>query len=146
MDVFHLSGIKNGLLSCSWREKAMILKRLCLFLTIIGCLATSAMAQSRYESQPPGRCTTIALTPDDRHLVVVNRQNDSASIIEVVDRNGNDTSHLIAEISVGREPRYVAVSPDGKAAFITNAVDGTVVVIDLSADHPAIVGDPIHVG
>ena len=123
----------------------MIFKRIGFFLALMGCFTASALAQSDYDVLP-GRCTTIALTPDDRRLVVVNRQNDSVSIIEVVDRNGHDTSHLVAELSVGQEPRYVAVSPDGKTAFVTNTVDGTVVVIDLDADHPTVVGDPLHVG
>jgi len=38
----------------------------------------------------PTRSTTIALTSDERRLVIVNREANSVSIIEVKDANGND--------------------------------------------------------
>lgn len=92
------------------------------------------------EAPKPSRSSTIALTSNDRYLVVVNRQNNSVSVIEVWDEKGNDIERLITEISVGKEPRYVAISPDDRRAFVTNAGDGTVSVIDLSAD-PQSYGD-----
>ena len=94
----------------------------------------------------PSRSTNIALTSDDRKLVVVNRQNDSVSVIQVKDHNGNDTEHKLAEISVGKEPRYLALTPDNHRAYVTNAVDGTVSIIDLSTNTPSITGHSIHVG
>ncbi len=92
------------------------------------------------------RSSSIALTADNRKLVVVNRQNDSVSVIEVRDAKGHDTQTLLAEISVGKEPRYVALSPDDGIAYVTNTVDGTVSVIDLSLAVPALSGQAIPVG
>ena len=70
----------------------------------------------------PSRSTTIALTSDDERLVVVNRQNNSVSILQVKDSHGADTDQKIAEIPVGEEPRYVAITPDDSYAYITNAI------------------------
>jgi DNA-binding beta-propeller fold protein YncE len=69
----------------------------------------------------PTRSTTIALTSDERNLVVVNREANSLSIIKVKNANGNDVSNKLAEIPVGEEPRCVAVSLDDRFAFVTNA-------------------------
>jgi YVTN family beta-propeller protein len=77
------------------------------------------------------RSTTIALTSDERRLVVVNREANSVSIIQVKDANGNDVANKLAEISVGQEPRCVAIHPTDRVAYVTNAITGTVSVIDL---------------
>ena len=75
--------------------------------------------------------TTIALTSDETRLVVVNREANSLSIIQVKDANGNDVAHKLAEIGVGEEPRCVAVHPTDRAAYVTNGISGTVSVVDL---------------
>jgi YVTN family beta-propeller protein len=79
----------------------------------------------------PTRSTTIALTSDETRLVVVNREANSVSIIQVKDANGNDVANKLAEIAVGQEPRCVAIHPSDRAAYITNGISGTVSVIDL---------------
>src|SRR5262245_11684972 len=79
----------------------------------------------------PTRSTTIALTADETRLVVVNREANSVSIIQVKDASGNDVANKLAEIAVGQEPRCVAVHPTDRAAYVTNAITGTVSVIDL---------------
>jgi YVTN family beta-propeller protein len=80
----------------------------------------------------PTRSTTIALTPNERNVVVVNRLANSVSIIQVKDKNRNDVSNKIAEIPVGEEPRCVAVHPSNRAAYVINAIVGTVSVVDLN--------------
>ncbi len=50
--------------------------------------------------------------------------------------DGTDVSQLLAEVPVGKEPRFVALSPDDTRAYVTNAVDGTMSVIDLTARRP----------
>ncbi len=47
-------------------------------------------------------------------------------------RTAPTSSEPLAEIPVGKEPRYVAISPDDKRAFVTSAVAGTMTVIDLT--------------
>ncbi len=92
------------------------------------------------------RSSSIALTRDDTRAVVVNRQKSTVSVIRVRDENGNDASQLLAEVPVGKEPRFVALSPDDKRAYVTSAVDGTMSVIDLTTPTPQVVGAPVPVG
>ena len=108
--------------------------------------AREAQPDAGVTARLPARSTNIALTSDDRRLVVVNRQNDSVSVIQVKDGNDVDVDAKLAEISVGKEPRYVAITPDDQAAYVTNAVDGSVSVIDLAAATPKLKGNPIAVG
>src|SRR5262245_12076501 len=79
----------------------------------------------------PTRSTTIALTSDETRLVVVNREANSVSVIQVKDQNGNDVANKLFEIAVGQEPRCVAIHPTDRAAYVTNGISGTVSVIDL---------------
>src|SRR5262249_30787754 len=80
----------------------------------------------------PSHSTTIALTSSEEQVVVVNREANSVSIIQVKDKNGNDIGTKIAEIGVGEEPRCVAVHPNDAVAYVTNAISGTVSVVDLT--------------
>lgn len=94
----------------------------------------------------PSRSTTIALTSDDRRAVVVNRETNSVSIIEVRNAAGADAANLLAEVTVGEEPRFVSIHPDNSEAYVTNAADGTVSVIALTGDDAFTVVDEITVG
>jgi DNA-binding beta-propeller fold protein YncE len=79
----------------------------------------------------PSRSTTVALTSDDRRVVAVNRETQGLFVIEVRDQHGLDTATPRAEVAVGHEPRFVALSPDDQEAYVTNALDGTVAVVSL---------------
>ncbi|MBC8026671.1 MAG: YncE family protein, partial [Steroidobacteraceae bacterium] len=92
------------------------------------------------------RSTSIALTGDDTRAVVVNRQKASVSVIRVRNVDGTDASQLLAEVPVGKEPRFVAISPNDTRAYVTNAVDGTMSTIDLTAATPVALGNPLDVG
>ncbi|MEO8018032.1 MAG: hypothetical protein ABI769_09480 [Pseudomonadota bacterium] len=92
------------------------------------------------------RSSSIALTGDDNRAVIVNRQKASVSVIKVRNTDGTDASQLLAEVPVGKEPRFVAVSPDDKYAYVTNAFDGTMSIIDLTAATPVAIGAAINVG
>ncbi len=94
----------------------------------------------------PSRSSNIALTSDDRYLVVANRDSDTVSVIQVRDESGSDTELHLGEVTVGAEPRFVAIKNDDSRAFVTNAIDGTVSVIDLSGVAPSVIGEPIPVG
>jgi 6-phosphogluconolactonase (cycloisomerase 2 family) len=92
------------------------------------------------------RSSPIALTKDDTRAVVVNRQKASVSVIRVRNAQGQDVSERLAEVAVGKEPRFVAISPDDKRAYVTNAIDGTMSVIDLTLPAPQAIGAPFDVG
>jgi YVTN family beta-propeller protein len=100
-------------------------------LLISGGLVVQAGPTGANTPGIPSRSTTIALTSDETRLVVVNREANSVSIIQVKDANGNDIANKLAEIAVGQEPRCVAVHPTDRAAYVTNAISGTVSVVDL---------------
>ena len=96
---------------------------------------------------PQSRSSSIAITGDNTRVVVANRQKSSVSIIRVRDQNGADAKELLAEIKIDKEPRFVAISPDDKRAYVTSAVGGTMAVIDLTATpKPVLVGEPVFVG
>jgi DNA-binding beta-propeller fold protein YncE len=92
------------------------------------------------------RSTSIALTGDDTRAVVVNRQKASVSVIRVRNADGSDASQLLAEVPVGKEPRFVAIAPNDTRAYVTNAVDGTMSTIDLTAATPVALGNAVDVG
>jgi len=92
------------------------------------------------------RSSSIALTGDDNRAVVVNRQKASVSVIRVRNADGSDASQLLAEIPVGKEPRFVAIAPNDSRAYVTSAIDGTMSVIDLTANTPVAIGTVVNVG
>jgi YVTN family beta-propeller protein len=100
----------------------------------------------------PSRSTTIALTSNEQRLVVVNREANSVSVIQVrtEDNKSNgptgkgttkkgkkpgngslDVATKLAEIVVELEPRCVAVHPNDHEAYVTNGISGTVSVVSL---------------
>src|SRR5499433_257453 len=103
-----------------------------LLITAVVLLAALTAAAPQKADAAPGRSTTIALTSDETRVVVVNHDANSLSIIQVKNKNGSDISKKIAEIPVGEEPRCVAVSPDDRFAFGTNAIGATVSVVNLA--------------
>jgi YVTN family beta-propeller protein len=54
------------------------------------------------------------------------------------------TNLAAAPISVGTHPASVAIAPDGRTAYVSNELDGTVSVIDTVTD--SVIGAPIAVG
>jgi len=73
----------------------------------------------------------VYATPDGRHVYVANqgtekRPGNTVSVISV------DVLKPVATITAGKGAHGVVVSDDGKSAFISNIVDGTVSAIDTS--------------
>lgn len=80
---------------------------------------------------PPSKANKsgpIAITPDGDTVVAVNTDVDTVTIFTV---NGDGSLTLAREVEVGREPRSVALLPNGNWAYVANTVDGTVSVINL---------------
>jgi DNA-binding beta-propeller fold protein YncE len=110
-------------------------------------LVSGEEALARYQLlYRQSRSSSIALTGDDNRAVVVNRQKASVSVIRVRNADGSDASQMLAEIPVGKEPRFVAIAPNDSRAYVTNAVDGTMSVIDLTANTPVALGAAVDVG
>jgi DNA-binding beta-propeller fold protein YncE len=102
-----------------------------LSLLIVGGLVVDLDSAGATTLASPSRSTTIALTSDEERLVVVNREANSLSIIQVKDAEGNDVDIKLDEIGVGVEPRCVAVHPNDEVAYVTNGISATVSVVDL---------------
>src|SRR5215208_2191854 len=75
-----------------------------LLAVLLGLIGLNAAAQQQVATNStaatPSRSTTIALTSDETRLVVVNREANSVSIIQVKDAQGNDVAVKLAEIGV----------------------------------------------
>lgn len=74
----------------------------------------------------------LAVTRDGRTLVATNKRGRSVSVFDVA--SGRETAHVA---TIRRVPSGVAVSPDGRYAFVTvegvGAEPGTVEILDLAA-------------
>jgi len=67
----------------------------------------------------------LAVSPDNKKVVVALNQSDAAAIIDV-------PSGSVSTVTVGAYPAQVAFSPAGKA-YVSNEYDGTVSVLDVGA-------------
>lgn len=84
-------------------------------------LAHSSAAYPKYAS------SAVAITPDGSTLLVVNPDSNSLTLVDTFSRT------VIAEFSVGVDPRSVAVSPNDAKAFVVNQGSDNVSVVDLAS-------------
>jgi YVTN family beta-propeller protein len=102
----------------------------------------------RYYALPWG----VAITPDKSKLFVTTAGSESVTVVDVPKlltyiRNSararrpyfvNDLSasanYVTARIPVGKNPRGVLLSPDGKQLYVANRLDDTISVIDTSTE------------
>src|SRR5262245_16998733 len=101
-------------------------------LTVLGCGGDDDDKHKVARLATASSSSTIALTSDDRRLVVVNREANTISVLEVRSAVGQDVTNKLAEVAVGLEPRCVALHPNDKEAYVTNAVSNTVSVVTLA--------------
>jgi YVTN family beta-propeller protein len=93
-----------------------------LFPLIVLAALSNALA---IDPPRPTNSSPVAISTDDAFVWVVNRDNNSVTLFNVA----NDVNLKIIEVKVGKEPRTLALTPDGAKLFVTNMVDGTVTVI-----------------
>ena len=74
--------------------------------------------------QPASIPFDAVLSPDGGRLYVVHAGSDNLSVIDLSANRG------LANISVGANPRGIAISSDGSTLFVNNTLDGTMSVID----------------
>lgn len=98
----------------------------------------------RYFAMPFG----VAVTPDKSKIYVSASGSDSVTVISVprllsfVKAQGNSfandlsasSNYVLGRIPVGRNPRGIALSPDGKRLYVANRMDDTIGVIDTATD------------
>jgi len=124
-------------------------RRIRVVVALASCLAVASLGSiaeaKKKRFKTPTRSSTVRLTKNDKLLLAVNRESNSLAVLQVRKRN-QDAFTLLAEIAVGTDPRFVAVDPAGRAAFVTNAASGTVSVVSLVGDNRFSVIATIPVG
>ncbi|MBL9171205.1 MAG: CHRD domain-containing protein [Verrucomicrobiales bacterium] len=70
-----------------------------------------------------GYSSPIVLSTDDRLVWAVNPHDNSVSVIRP------DSNEILTEISVGKEPHSLAITPDKRWVYVANAADNSVSVI-----------------
>lgn len=83
----------------------------------------------------------LALSANGDVLAVVNPDNDSASFFDL----RGDANLRFGLVSTQTEPSGVAVMPDGRRAYVANAVSGTVSVIDLDVTTGTVTPPTTHI-
>ncbi len=74
--------------------------------------------------EPVNMPFSVAISLDENVVFVANAGSDDVSVID------QRTDRGVAHISVGANPRGVAITPDGSRVFVNNVLDGTLSVID----------------
>ena len=68
----------------------------------------------------------LAVTPDDRYLLVANWCGFDVSVLEVA------TGEEVGRVEVGRHPRGIAVAPDSSVAYVAVMGSRDIAVLDLA--------------
>ncbi len=82
--------------------------------------------------EPVNMPFSVAISPDENIVYVVNAGSDDISVID------QRTNRGVAHITVGANPRGIAITSDGAQVFVNNVLDGTLSVIntdDLNVTH-----------
>jgi YVTN family beta-propeller protein len=72
--------------------------------------------------------SAATLLPDGKHVLVSAARSGSVTLLEVA----NDQLTHVAKIDVGHEPRGIAVSSDGRTAYVALTAEDKVAVVDLT--------------
>lgn len=95
--------------------------------------------------------TAVAITPDGRLALVTSATSDRVAVVDIAkliglvesasedDRRhvlpnhlGKATEFVVTHIPTLRSPRDIVVTPDGKTAYVANALDDSISVIDVA--------------
>jgi YVTN family beta-propeller protein len=97
----------------------------------------------RYYALPWG----VAITPDKAKIFLTTAGSESVTVIDVarllktvrtrrqpfVNDLSASADYVLARVPVGRNPRGVALSPDGKRLYVANRLDDNIAVIDTAS-------------
>src|SRR5438309_10574983 len=104
---------------------SVVSKKGFILLALVAAALTYMRRLDHVSAQVPARFVgptssqPLALSADDSLLLVANPDNNSVTLFDV--KNGNTK---LAEITVGKEPNGVALSPDGARAYVANTIEG----------------------
>jgi serine/threonine-protein kinase len=92
--------------------------------------AQTAVAKTIEVSDLPGDWVNgIAVTPDGAVVLVSVTGRISDDRVDVLNV---ETEQIVADIGVGEDPRGLAISADGRRAYVANNADSTVSVLDVA--------------
>jgi YVTN family beta-propeller protein len=94
-------------------------------------MVTSSLDLSAYGN---GTGYFMALTPDGKYLYVPVTNFPSKGSLVVIDTTTNAVTTPAPTAQLGDSPTAIAISPNGKYAYVTDYFDGTVTVIAISGD------------
>lgn len=101
------------------------MQRLGCLLGTFFCVLTACIV-ARAEEPRDRSPVDLALTPDEAWLVTVNQTSDTISLVNVAE------ARVVAELPCGRHPSAIALSRDGRRAFVTGTYSGTLDLFDLA--------------
>lgn len=100
-------------------------------------------AGPRVLAKDPSRGAAIAISEDDRTIVVANRDVGTVSVFRVaLSTDGSSPPQLtrLSELSVGAEPWQVVIAPDGETAYVVLRKDQKLVRITGLGTTPVLAG------
>jgi YVTN family beta-propeller protein len=127
----------RGIFSADFRFNVKLVITIAFIAIVFGILLPKDLYQFKASAQTETVATTaqgfpystpITLNNDGTELWVTNPDPDNNSVT-VLDVTG-DTGTVLDEIPVGKEPSSIALNSDSSRAYVANAGDGTVSVIN----------------
>lgn len=97
-----------------------------LWVAMLVVLQVSAIPTKAQVWNRPTTSSPIAISRNDRLIWVVNPSDDSVSVLRP------DTNTRLAKIPVGDEPQSIALTPDGRYAYVANAAGSSVSAIQIN--------------
>jgi hypothetical protein len=84
------------------------------------------------EVEVPGAPASIALGPDERHVLVASRRHNQ---VVVIDRASRTIRQRLGESEgIGREPRHLVMAPDGRRVYVSAYVGDVVTALSRQGD------------
>jgi YVTN family beta-propeller protein len=99
---------------------------LALLCALLAGVAIRAQAPEATAPAAP-TTSTAPVRGSEGRLLVLNKEDDTLMVFD------EPTHKRLATVKVGDEPHEVAVTPDGRKAYVTNVHDRTVSVVDLKS-------------
>jgi YVTN family beta-propeller protein len=105
----------------------IIVLLLCLPVPGVDATGWRAVPPASHQSiEPKYASSAIAITSDGAMLLVVDPDSNSLTVVDTAGASA------VAEITVGVDPRAVAVSPDNATAYVANQGSDSLSIVDLT--------------